>query len=699
MNIKSRSVRLAALAAAWLAATATAEVTRIDVTSRGEIAEGQRYGVAGAYEKVAGTMHFAIDPDTDVNRIVRDIAHAPRTGTGAVEFSTDFFLIKPSDAERGNGTLLFDVANRGRKLMLSRFNHADGSLDPESTADFGDGFLQRHGFSVIWVGWQFDVPDADDLMRVTVPAADAGGAPVRGLVRSDFIVRERVPSHTLADGDHIAYPVADPDNEANTLTVRDSPAGERHRIARTQWGFGRLDGERIVPDPGMVYLRGGFEPHRIYEVVYESENPPIAGLGLAAIRDAISKLKHDGAAELGVSAETFERAIAFGSSQSGRLLRTFLYDGFNEDERQRKVFDGAIPHIAGGARGSFNHRFAQPSRASWSYFYPNALFPFTSGIQTDLPMERNECEGCPPGIDITTGADDRIATQGGESDGLLARIDPEFMPKVFYTNSSNEYWRASAALTHISADATDVTLLDNERIYLFAGTQHGPAGFPPRVGQGQLPGNPNDYSWFLRALLIALDEWIADGVEPPPSSYPTLADGTLTPLGYLAFPDIPGVATPASINPVQSLDFGPRFRTEGIATIEPPEVGPTYPVRLPQVDADGNETAGLRSPELAVPLATYTGWSLFDPAFGPAHELVSLQGSYLPFAASRAEREQRQDPRSAILERYGSRDAYLGRLTRYSVGLVDQGYLLAEDMPEIVRRAAVHWDALVATDQ
>ena len=701
MNTKNLFARLAALAAAaLLAASAAAEVTRIEVTSQGEVADGKRFGVAGAYEKLAGTMHFAVDPNIAANRIVRDLAHAPRNAAGAVEFSADFFLIRPVDADRGNGTLLFDVANRGRKLMLSWFNMAQGSQDPESAADYGDGFLQRHGYALLWVGWQHDVPRSEGLMRVTVPLAGSGSAPVNGLVRSDFVVRERVSSQSLGDRGHTPYPVADPANASNIMTVRDAPMDERQPIERTQWGFGRLEGNRVVADPGMVYLRGGFDPHRIYEVVYVSENPGIAGLGLAAIRDAVSALKHDGAAQLGVSSEAFERAIIFGASQSGRLVRTFLYDGFNADETQRKVFDGAIPHIAGGARGSFNHRFAQPSRASWSFFYPSVMFPFTGRVQTDRYWEEHECEGAHcPDIDPA-----QLEFRGGTTDGLLAGIAPEHMPKVFHTNSSNEYWRGSAALVHtaverVAAGMEDVQPLENERVYLLAGTQHGPAAFPPRIGQGQLPANPNQYTWFLRALLLALDAWIADGTAPPASSYPQVGNGTLARLGELRFPAIPGVAIPNRIDNPVALDFGPRFRTEGIATIEPPDTMPHYPLWLPQVDADGNELAGLRSPDVAVPLATYTGWSLFDPDFGPGDQLVSLQGSYIPFSATRSMREQRGDPRPAILERYANRDEYLGRLTQYSVELVDRGYLLAEDVPEIVRRAAAHWDALVPAEQ
>lgn len=668
-----RSGRWLWIAAGWAALAAVlparAGTLRIDVDQRGEIAGGAAYGSAGPYERLTGRIHFAVDPNAAVNANIADIAHAPTNAGGNVEFAADFFLVKPKNIEHANGTVLFEVANRGRKGMLSMFDHGGGGADPETAADFGDGFLLREGFTLLWVGWQFDVPEQNGLLRVYPPKAGRDEAPITGPVRSDFVVDQRESYHSLADRGHVAYAVRDPNDSSNTLTVRDSPLGERRTIPRERWRFARLDGGRIVPDPTHVYLDGGFDPYRIYEVVYESENPALAGLGLAAIRDAVSGIEHDGAPVLGLPRGSIRRSIGFGLSQSGRLLRTFLYDGFNEDEAHRRVFDGLIVHLAGGARGSFNQRFAQPSRASWSYFYPNALFPFSDAPQTD-PVT-------------------------GRTDGLLAGVDAAQRPKIFYTNSSNEYWRGTAALTHVSIDgADDLMLPDNVRIYLFAGTQHVPASFPPRRGAGRALPNPNDYRWFLKALLERMNAWVTEDAPPPASRYPTLRDGTLVSRRALAFPALPDTPLPDRLRAPRRLDYGPVFRAEHIATQEPPAVGAAFPVLLPQVDADGNEVAGLKSPEQAVPLATYTGWNLYDPAVGPADRLVELQGSFIPFARTRAEREARGDPRPSIAERYPNRARYVERVRAHAEALRDGGYLLAEDLPKIVRLAGEHWDAI-----
>ncbi len=451
------------------ATTAAAEVVRVEVAERADVATGAPYGAAGAYEKIRGTLHFAVDPGAAANRNVTDLALARTNAAGRVEFTADFYLLKPKDASRSNGALLLEVANRGRKGILPMLSRAAASLDPTEPRELGDGFLLEQGFSLLWVGWQHDTPPNDPkLVRVYPPTTDLGLS-VTGLVRSDFVVRtEGVRDQSLADGDHVPYPVDDPDSDANTLTVRDTPLGERRTIPRGEWQFARVDGSgNVVPDPTRVYLTSSFTPKLIYEVVYTAKNPPLAGLGLVAIRDAVSRLKHEGAPELGLGAESFDRALAFGISQSGRVLRTFIYEGFNADERDRRVFDGVLAHIAGGARGGFNTRFAQPSRSSSSYLYPNELFPFSDAAQTD------------PVIEIR--------------DGLLERLEPKFVPRIFYTNSSNEYWRGSAALTHVTPDGRRdfPPPQDTTRIYLFAGTQHGPAAFPPRVGSGRLADNPN----------------------------------------------------------------------------------------------------------------------------------------------------------------------------------------------------------------
>jgi hypothetical protein len=660
------------IVAALFATPATAEVVRIDVAARSDVAAGASYGAAGPYEKLRGTLHFAVDPKAAANGNITDLELARPNAAGLVEFSADFYLLKPKDVARGNGALLFEVSNRGGKGILPMMSRAAASRDPSEARELGDGFLLEQGFSLLWVGWQLDPPASEpNLLRVYPPTTDPGLS-VTGLVRSDFVVRSSdIRDHSLADGDHVPYPVDDPSSEAHTLTVRDTPLGERRTISRSEWQFARVDDSgSIIPDPTRVYLASGFEPKKIYEVVYTAKNPPLAGLGLAAIRDAVTRLKHEGAPELGLDEESFDRALGFGISQSGRVLRTFLYEGFNADERQRRVFDGVLAHIAGGARGGFNTRFAQASRSSSSFLFPNELFPFSDALQVDPAT--------------------------GSTDGLLASVKAEHVPKLFYTNSANEYWRGSAALTHVTPDGRrDFAPPRTTRIYFFAGTQHGPSAFPPRVNDGRLAGNPNAYSWFMRSLLLKLDAWVADDMPPPASVYPTLADGTLVARSRLKFPRIPGVDVPRAPRGPLRLEFGPSFADDGIATIEPPRVGDAFPVLLPQVDADGNDLAGLRSPELAVPLATYMGWQLYKPELGRDDELVSLQGSFAPFPLDTAERVRTGDPRRSILERYPIRAGYLALVEQVAKLLVTDGYLRGEDVPHIVAQAGERWRVLV----
>ena len=643
--------------------TASAEVVRVEVERRDDIADGGSYGLAGAYERVAGRIHYAVDPANAANGVITDIDYAPTDDAGRVEFSADFVLVKPKDVSAGNGAVFFEVANRGRIGALGRFNRAPASPDPLSAADFGDGFLLEEGFTLLWVGWQHDTPQGEGLLRVYPAVAVGSDGPVEGLVRSDIFVSETAYSSSLGDRGHTAYPVADPADPHNVLTVRDGMTGERRVIPRDDWQFARLDGDRVVEDPTSVYLASGFEPGRIYDVVYVSENPPLAGLGLAAIRDAISMLKYGSAEQLGIPDGALDRAIAYGSSQSGRLLRSYLYDGFNGDEQGRRVFDGVIAHIAGAARGSFNVRFAQPSRAPGGAFeYPNRLFPFADAVQTDP---------------IT-----------GSTGGLLAHMGPETMPRVFYTNSSTEYWRSVAALAHTTPDGKqDLPLPDNSRIYHFAGTQHGPAPFPPPSGDDGHLRNPNDYAWFLRSLLVRMDGWITDDTPPPPSRYATLGDGTLVSYEHLGFPSVPGVEVLEEVSILRALDFGPELASKGVITREPPDLGPAYPFLVPRVDESGNELGGLRSPDIAVPLGTYTGWLPGNP--------VSGAGIYVPFARTRAERAVNGDSRPSVEERYGDRAQYLASVEEAAQSLVAEGYLRSEDLAEIVNAAGSRWDHLM----
>ena len=653
--------------------TADAKVVRIEVQYRMDLAGGIWYGLAGPYEKIVGTIYYAVDPDNPANGIITDIAFAPRNAEGLVEFHSNFFLIKPKDVTRGNGTVLYEVSNRGGKGMLGYFNNASGSRDPLTAAHMGDGFLLENGFSLLWLGWQFDVPDREGTMRLVTAIANDVADPIEGLVRSEVIVRERVFDQSLADRSHTPYEVADPNDPANMMTVRDGVDQPRRVVPRSEWRFARLEDGQVVPDRERVYLEGGFEPHKIYDVVYRAQDPPLVGLGPAAVRDAVALLKYGAAEELSIPAGAIDRALAWGSSQSGRFLRTFLYYGFNETEDHLKAFDGVMSHIAGGGRGSFNHRFAQPSRDGHPYLnklYPTDIFPFTDVAQTD--------------------------PETGMREGLLDRVEPTFMPKIFYTNSSYEYWGRAASLIHTSIDGTqDAPLMDNVRIYSFAGGQHGPGGFPPRQGSGQQLGNPNDYSWFLRSLVLAMNRWTTDESLPPLSNYPRIDDGDLVLPGQLDFPQLPGVAMPATPHKAYRVDYGPEFATKGIVSVQPPEVASAFPIMVPQVDTDGNETGGLMMPEVEVPLATYTGWNNFRPGSGPEDVLSSMQGSYIPFPRTTADRQRNGDPRPAIEERYSSREQYVGLVSEAALHLVDDGYLLAEDLVPILDRAGDHWDYLM----
>jgi len=660
-------MRVAAVAMTLLlGGEAVAEVARIDVEKRRDVLSGKGFGLAGGYEILEGRIHFAFDPGVEPNRITTDIDKAPLDDRGRVPHSADFYLVKPKRLDKGNQTLLLEVGNRGGKGLLSFFDLAEGSLDPSTEANFGDGFLLERGFTLLWVGWQWDTPRRPGIMRMYPPVT----AGVRGVVRSDFVPIQKETDHSLADRDHLPYPVADPDAQENVLTVRDSVEGERRVIPRAQWKFARVENGKVVADTGRVYLDLGFEPRKIYEVVYVSENPPLVGLGPAGIRDAVSHLKFEGAPELGIARGEIERAIAFGISQSGRFLRTFLYYGFNEDESRRRVFDGVIAHVAGGGRGSFNHRFAQASRDGHPYinfFYPTDIFPFT-----DLEQ-----------VDARTGA----------RDGILARQKPEHQPKVFYTNSSYEYWGRAASLIHTSIDGLeDAKIPENVRVYHFAGSQHGPARFPPERTLGQQKSNPMDFRWSMRALLVSMDSWIRDGEAPPENRYARVEEKTLVRPEDLGFPAIPGLSTSSDVHKAYRVDYGAKFKSEGVVTKEPPGIDGSYPLLVPAVDQDGNEKAGIRLPELAAPLATYTGWNLFNAESGPEDVLSSMQGSYIPFARDAAERKAEGDARPSIAERYPSREHYLGLVAEAAMQLIGERYLLAEDLPRILESAGRHWD-------
>ncbi len=635
-----------------------AEVVRVEILSRSDVLAGRPFGLAGPYEKLAGKVYFVVDPSNPNNQIIADIDLAPRNARAKVEFSSDFYVLKPKQPERGNGTALYEVSNRGGKGMLRYFNLAANSLDPSSEAELGDGFLMRQGYTLAWLGWQWDPPERPGLVRLYAPAARG----IKGLVRADFVVTEEVTSHLLSDRQHIPYLVADPNDPQGALTVRDRADSPRRSIPRSEW--------RFSADRTRVEMPAGFQPHKIYEVVYTAQDPVLVGLGPASVRDFLSYLKYGSTSYATALIPGIKRAYGFGISQSGRFLRTFLYYGFNQDEAGRQVLDAVMAHVAGAGRGSFNHRFAQPSRDAHpflNFFYPTDIFPFTDLEQTD--------------------------PETGMTDGLLLRaLKTHTAPRIFYTNTSYEYWGRAASLIHTSVDGkADASLPENVRIYHFAGAQHGSAAFPPQRTIGQQPGNPNDFRWAARALLVAMDRWVTQDTPPPDSVYPHVSDGTLVSPEALRFPKTPGVNSSTRVHLAYRADYGPQWK-KGVVTLEPPKIGKPFPILVPQVDGDGNEIAGLKMPELAAPLATYTGWNLFNQKSGPTDELASMEGSYILFPRTRADRERSGDHRLSIEERYGDRDQYLGMVARAAMRLMEQRYLLDRDLAAILRQAGQRWD-------
>jgi len=628
-----------------LPALLPAALLRIEVSERTDVLDGKPFASAGPYERIVGKAYFAVDPNLPANKIIADIAKAPRNEDGLVPFSADFYCLKPRDPRHGNHAVLFEVSNRGGRAMQSYF---------------GGDFLMEQGYTLVWLGWEFDVPPGPGMLRLYAPVAQG----ITGLVRSEIIVDHKAMRQSLGDRSQLAYPAMNPDDPGLTLTVREHADSPRRALARDTW---HIEGGTHIVMPA------GFEPGKIYELVYTSKDPPIVGLGPAAVRDLISFFNYGIPNDtiLGDQHDYIKRAYGFGISQSGRFLRTFLYYGFNQDEHGRRVFDGIMAHVAGAGRGSFNHRFAQPSRDGHPFlntFYPTDIFPFTDLAETD--------------------------SETGITDGLLTHATPPAaVPKIFYTNTSYEYYGRSASLIHTTLDgAEDAPLAPNTRIYFLAGCQHGPSSFPPERWEAQNLQNPNNYEWNLRALLVALDAWVQFGEEPPPSRYPKIADGSLTPLAAVAFPKVPGVQFPTRIQQAWHVDYGEEFRSAGIVTIEPPKVGSAFPMRVPQVDADGNETAGIRMPATAVPLATYTGWNLRSAGIGAPDELHSMTGSFIPFARTKAERVKTGDPRLSVEERYASKQAYLDKVQAVADDLVKGRYLLERDVPLVMARASAEWD-------
>lgn len=560
---------------------------------------------------------------------------------------------------------------------MRHFNRAPAG-DPTEAIDPGDGFLMKRGWSVVWAGWQWDVVRTPALMGLEAPQALENGKPIRGWMSIEFQPNEPSNQKLLANRVHRPYTAANLDQPDAALTVRDWPGGERTTIPRERWRFARDEGGQPVPSDSHIWLDGGFEPGKMYEVVYQTNTCPVVGTGLLAARDVPAFLHHASAEQGNPAAGRIERAYGHGVSQSGRFLRHFLSLGLNLDEAGRQVYDGLIIQVAGARRGQFNHRYAQPSDQSAPSI--GHLMPFADD----------------PQIDPVT----------GESGGLLDRQRAlGGVPRVFAVNTAAEYYRGDCSLLHTDVDGErDVALPAETRAYLMASTQHGPGSLPLQTlsptenSRGVHGFNAVDYSPLMRAALVNMDRWVSEGVEPPPSAIPRIEDGTAVRPDvalnrFRAFPDVT-VPDPDRLLMVWRTDLGPDA-AKGIVS-PPPKLGEQYRNLVSHVDADGNEIAGIRMPDVTVPVATYTGWNPRDPITGGVGQIVSMQGSTLPFPSTRQERDQRGDPRPSIEERYGSREEYSARVREAAEALARQRYILDEDVGLAVELALVRYDAFAA---
>jgi hypothetical protein len=634
-----RAVRVAGLLL-LLAQAAAAEVVRIEVRRRDD---------AGTHERVIGRVFFEIDPTSPANRAIADLTVAPRNAGGRVEFSGDVLFFRPKDAARARGTVFLEVVNRGRDQSLAIMSGArQRDLTPESW-ELGDRFHLEQGFTVAFVGWQFDVEPSQGL------TFQAPVAPVSGLVRSSYISTAPAPAARFA----LSY-CASAGNQPNARLIFRTRMEDAPRVLpREAWQF--------TPDRCGVQLATQTTPG-LYEAVYEATGSPVAGLGLAALRDFASYLKHgaDGAT-LREDPSVLRRVVGFGYSQSGRLLREFVRDGFNADERGRIAFDGLMIASAGAGGGSFNHRFAMPGQAG------NSVLSILRPV--DLPPFTDE--------------------------GLLARArTTSTVPKIFYTFSSTEYWARAGSLTHTTEDGTaDVPLAPTSRLYFISGTPHSGGPLPlTRGAGGEYQHNLNfaQQRWTMRALLLEMDAWLRAETAPPPSVYPTLAKGELVPLDGVKFPAVRSMPFAAYMPRVWRLDYGPLFAATRVITNEPPTVGAALRVLVPQVDADGNDVGGIRIPEIAAPLGTHTGWNVSHPQLSELHYLAGLLGSFEPFARTAADRQRTGDQRPSIAERYSGRQEYLARMEAAARDLVRQRFLRDADVAGVIRRGEEIWAAVVS---
>ena len=632
-------------------------LTEIHIIAVEPFAAGTSFGNTGPYERVRGTYKGTLDPADARNKVIVNIDKAPRNAQGRVAHEAEFFILRPVDAQRGSAKILYDVVNRGRKGMHARFMDASsGSLadtnDPKTLADAGNGFLLRRGYTLVWSSLDPDAPRSNNSMSLPTILATNDGAPIERVIRDEIVAETRVRAPASKDAPQwktlrLSHEAASSDQSKARLTARRAEADPRVEIPASRWKYASAREIALLPEGTNP------EPGTLYEIHYPAKNPKVLGVGFAAVRDLISFLRND-RSDGNPAGTAIRYTFAYGSSWSGRFLRDFIHLGFNQDESARKVFDGVLSHIAGGGGVFLNYEFGQPVRTSTQHedrTFPETQFPFSTARMTDPYTEKTDS---------------------------LFRNDG-FDPLLIETNTSTEYLQKGASLlTTDPQGSRDIELPANSRVYLIAGTQHGgTAGMRPTFGSCTNLNNPHNPNPALRALLVALDEWVSEDKHRRRRARRASPMQRLVRPAQLRLPSIPGMQRFIAMNDIRLLKDW----------IKPDvDAGKVYGARVPNVDADGNETPGIRLPDIAVPLATHTGWNLYKTPF-PEGELCDRDGSYFPFAATRAQREARNDPRLSLEERYGSHAEYVRRVEKAAGDLVNERLLLEEDVTLLVERA------------
>lgn len=629
---------------------AQARITGIDIASVEPFADGAEFGTAGSYERVIGTARGELDPSDPANAGIVDIALAPRNARGLVEYKTDLFILRPKDPARGNGTLLFEVLNRGRKFLFNWVLDAPAQAvqavnDPKSAADAGTGLVLRRGYTLVWSGWEADALRQQGGMAIDVPVATRFGQPIVETVRDQLVSATRGPPEAPF---FLTFKTASPDKDKARLTVRRRESDPPRPVPAEAWHYATPRQIELLPK-GTKPLPGS-----LYEFTYQATEPKVLGIGFAATRDVVAHLRTEASGNANPAGGGIKQTLALGISQSGRYLRDFIQQGFNRDEAGRRVFDGVLSHIAGVGGVFLNARFGQPSRTNTQHedhLYPENAFPFSAAAQHDPVTGRT---------------------------GTILRGDG-FDPLLIEMNTGTEYWQKGASLlTTDPIGRRDVALPDTARAYLVSsGFHYGRAGMTSTKGPCANERSTLNPAPAIRALLVALEEWVKEGKAPPESRVPRISDGTLVEAAEIGFPFMVGVPVPTAPNAIA------RFGTY----VDPrPEAGPQYRPLVPRVDADGNDVAGIRLPAIAAPRATYTGWNLYADPF-PAGALCDREGSQIPFSPTQAERIANGDPRPSIEERYPDANAYVAAVTKSVDALVADRLLLREDGDHMIDAA------------